>query len=129
MQSSLYKKREVKLFNIMSFYLTMEYKIFTLPSLYQKIILKLSLEEQERIRNINQNLTNNPYVGDQLQIKYLREKRLNGKRLYYFIFEDLKSVLIVAISDKKTQQKTIDLLFLKINEYREYVRNLLDGLS
>lgn len=107
----------------------MNYKIFTLPLLYQTIILKLSLKEQERIRNISQNLSNNPYVGDLLQIKYLREKRLNGKRLYYFIFEDLKSVLIVAISDKKTQQKTIDLLLLKINEYREYIKKLSEDLN
>ncbi len=72
------------------------------------MIVKLPLEDQNRINNLVQQFTVNPYVGDSLQIKYIREKRFNGKRIYHIIFEDLKAVLIVAISDKKTQQKMID---------------------
>jgi hypothetical protein len=70
-------------------------------------------------------LTENPFVGDQLQIKSLREKRLREKRIYYLVFEDLKAVLIVAISDKKTQQKIIDSIISRINEYRKYLLELL----
>jgi len=70
-------------------------------------------------------LTENPFVGDQLQIRSLREKRLREKRLYYLVFEDLQAVLIVAISDKKTQQKTINSILLRINEYRKYLLELL----
>lgn len=103
----------------------MEYTVFTLPSLYQKVILKLSIKEKERIQNIVQQLKENPYVGDQLQIRMLREKRLDEKRIYYVIFEDLKAVLIVAISNKKTQQKTIDLIGSRLNEYRDYLNNIL----
>ena len=65
----------------------MAYLVFTLQSLYQKIILRLFLSQQERIRNIVQQLKNNPYAGDQLQIKSLREKHIDEKRLYYFVFE------------------------------------------
>ena len=103
----------------------MKYGVFTLPSLYYEVISKLSIEEQDRIRKIAEQLVNNPYVGDQLQIRSLREKRLDEKRIYYFVFDDLKSVLVVAISDKKTQQKTIDLLISRVNEYRNYVKKLL----
>ena len=103
----------------------MEYAVFTLPSLYQRIISKLSIKEKERIQNIVQQLKENPYVGDQLQIRILREKRLDEKRIYYVIFEDLKAVLIVAISNKKTQQKTIDLMGSRLNEYRDYLNNIL----
>ena len=70
-------------------------------------------------------MTENPFVGDQLQIRSLREKRLREKRLYYLVFEDLQAVLIVAISDKKTQQKTINSILLRINEYRKYLLELL----
>ena len=103
----------------------MTYAVFTLPSLYQKIILKLPEKEREEIKRIVLQLTENPFVGDQLQIKSLREKRLREKRLYYLVFEDLKAVLIIAISDKKAQQKTINSILLKINEYREYLIELL----
>jgi len=103
----------------------MVYVVYTLPSLYQKVIVKLSKIEREEIQKIVLQLTENPFVGDQLQIKFLREKRLREKRLYYLVFEDIKAVLIVAISDKKTQQKTIDSILLRINEYREYMINLL----
>jgi len=103
----------------------MVYAIYTLPSLYQRIIVKLSKIEREEIQRIVSQLTENPLVGDQLQIKSLREKRLGEKRLYYLVFEDLKAVLIVAISDKKTQQKTINSILLRINEYRKYLLKLL----
>ncbi len=103
----------------------MAYAVYTLPSLYQKIIVKLSEMEREEIQRIVLQLTENPFVGDQLQIRFLREKRLRGKRLYYLVFEDLQAVLIVAISDKKTQQKTINSILLRINEYRKYLLELL----
>ena len=103
----------------------MAYAVYTLPSLYQKVISKLPLAEREEIQKIALQLTENPYVGDQLQIKYLREKRLKEKRLYYLIFEDLNVVLIVAMSNKKTQQKTIDSILSRINEYRDYMLKLL----
>ena len=67
----------------------------------------------------------NPYVGDQLQIKILREKRLEEKRIYYLVFDDLKAVLVVAISDKKTQQETIDRIIRYLKEYRYLLENLL----
>ena len=81
--------------------------------------------EREEIQRIVLQLTENPFVGDQLQIKFLREKRLREKRLYYLVFEDLQAVLIVAISDKKTQQKIINSILLRINEYRKYLLELL----
>ena len=99
----------------------MTYAVYTIPSLYQKIILKLPEKEREEIQRIVLQLTENPFVGDQLQIKSLREKRLREKRLYYLVFEDLKAVLIVAISDKKTQQATINRILLDLAEYQRYV--------
>ena len=103
----------------------MTYAVYTLPSLYQRIIVKLSKIEREEIQKIVSQLTENPFVGDQLQIRILREKRLREKRLYYLIFEDLQTVLIVAISNKKTQQKTINSILLRINDYRKYILELL----
>jgi len=56
-----------------------------------------------------------------LQIRVLREKRLDGKRIYYLIFDDLKAVLMVAVSNKKAQQKVIDYIIENINVFRKTV--------
>ena len=59
----------------------------------------------------------NPYVGDSLGYRFFREKRVGGKRVYYLVYEDLKAVLMVAISDKKTQQETIDEIKSRLQDY------------
>jgi len=105
----------------------MEYSVYIHPTVYKEVILKLSSNNQDRINNLVQQLAVNPYVGDQLQIKYIREKRFDDKRIYHVVFEDLKAVLIVVISDKKTQQKTIDSIKLNINKYRDYVKSIMDS--
>jgi len=86
---------------------------------------KLSKEDINRVEKIIFQLKENPYVGDQLQIKSLREKRLNGKRIYYLVFDDLHSILMIATSDKKAQQKIIDFIRDNINLYRDNLKNLI----
>ena len=102
----------------------MPYEVYTTNS-FDREMAKLNKKEQDRIRKIFLQLRGNPYVGDQLQIKILREKRIKEKRVYYLVFEDLKSVLFTAISDKKAQQKTIDYIIEYVNQYRDYVKSLL----
>lgn len=94
---------------------------------FNKEVEKLSKEDVKRIDKIIEQLKSNPYVGDQLQIKVLREKRLNGKRIYYLIFEDLESVLMIATSDKKAQQKVIDFIIDNVNNYRGYLKKLMNN--
>jgi len=102
----------------------MTYLVYTTKN-FDKEAGKLSKEEQRRIQNIFFQVKNNPYVGDQLQIKILREKRIREKRIYYLVFDDLKAILFVAISNKKAQQRTIDYILKYINEYRAYLKELL----
>lgn len=104
----------------------MKYSVYIHPTIHKEVISRLSLDNQNRIDNLVRQFLTNPYVGDSLQIKYIREKRFDGKRVYFVIFEDLKVVLILAISDKKTQQKTIDSIRNNLNGYRDYVKNLRD---
>lgn len=103
----------------------MVYAVYTTRE-FDKEAEKLSKDEQNRIQKIFLQVKENPYVGDQLQIKILREKRIKEKRVYYLVFEDLNSVLFVAVSDKKTQQETINYLIRDISEYRIYMKNLLN---
>lgn len=94
---------------------------------FDKKIAKLSKETQRRAKKIFFQLRNNPYVGNQLRYRNLREKRLGEKRIYYIIYEDLKAVLVVAIGGKKTQQKTIDYIINYLREYRIYMERLLNN--
>lgn len=102
----------------------MTYKIYTTDN-FDRQMGKLSQEEKKRIGKIFVQLRNNPYAGDQLQIKILREKRLREKRIYFLVFDELNAVLAVAISNKKTQQETIDHILKYIKEYRDYLKRII----
>lgn len=53
--------------------------------------------------------------------KFFREKRVDGKRIYFLIYEDVVVVLVVAISDKKAQQVTIDKIKMAFELYKKDV--------
>ena len=82
---------------------------------------KLSKVEKIRIDKIKDQLRLNPYTGKPLGYRFFREKRFDGKRLYYIIYEDYVVVLVVAYSDKKTQQTTIDGIKKAFDFYRQEV--------
>lgn len=104
----------------------MKYEVYRTER-FDKEAEKLSRDENNRIdKVITRQLEENPYVGDQLQIKILREKRLDEKRIYYLVFDDLKAVLMIAISGKKAQQKIIDFIIENINNYRDYLKERMN---
>ena len=82
---------------------------------------KLSKQEKIRIDKIKEQLRLNPYVGKPLGYKFFREKRFDGKRLIHLIYENSVIVLVVAYSDKKTQQATIDTIKRAFEIYRREV--------
>ena len=102
----------------------MTYAVYAIEK-FNKEMAKFSEEEQRRIKKIFLQLKENPYVGDQIRYRHFREKRLREKRIYYLIYDDLQTVLVVAISDKKTQQETINQIVGYFDEYRFYMTNLL----
>ena len=60
------------------------YKVFTTEG-FDKEKGKLTKEEERRVEKIFLQLKDNPYVGDQLRYRFLREKRIKEKRIYYLI--------------------------------------------
>mgnify|MGYP001606458130 CR=1 FL=1 len=48
------------------------------------------------------------------------------KRVYFLVYEDLKSVYVIALSDKKDQQKTINTIKLFLHKYRIELQNLIE---
>jgi mRNA-degrading endonuclease RelE of RelBE toxin-antitoxin system len=102
----------------------MNYAVYTTES-FDRETSKLSKEEQERITKIFLQIKENHYIGKQLRYKHLREKRLEEKRIYYLVYDNLKSVLVTAISGKKDQQATINHIVNHFDEFRFYLEKSL----
>lgn len=106
------------------------YAIFHTQRFDKELIKQFSLEEQRQVTQFEKKqLVNNPYVGDPLGYSFLREKKLGGKRAYFLVYEDLKAVLFVAISDKKAQQETINEIKNNLQEYYVVIKNTIRQLS
>lgn len=78
-------------------------------------------EELMKFNKFKERLKTNPYLGDQLRVPYVREfKTDNGRRAYFLIYDDIKIILFVAFSNKKKQKTTINRIFEKLEEFKEY---------
>ena len=100
------------------------YKIYRTET-FEKEFSKLSKSEQISIKNFEEKLVENPYFGKPLGYTFLREKKINNKRAYYLIYKNFIIVLMIAISDKKAQQATIDKIKNHLNDYYEFVKETL----
>ena len=81
---------------------------------------------QDRVDRIEDQLVENPYSGKPLGVKWFREKKYEKYRIYYLIYENLQSVFMVAISEKKDQQKVINTIRLMLNFFKEELQRLID---
>lgn len=84
------------------------FRVFRLQEFEKMVNKLLALHERERITKLEAEIAQNPLTGKPLHSAFLREKRIDGKRAYFLVYEDLRMVLMVSVSDKKTQQATID---------------------
>ena len=100
------------------------YAIYHTKKFDKEFYKRLSKEEQAEVENFEKKqLVNNPYVGDPISYPFFREKKVWNKRIYYLIYDELKAVLVVGISDKKAQQETIDAIKDKLKEYYEIIKD------
>lgn len=90
---------------------------------FDKDFDKLDNSEQERVDKIlSQLLERGGEVGKPLSgLSFFKEKKFNGKRLYFLVYESLHAVLVFAISDKKAQQTTINMILRDLAQYQQYV--------
>jgi len=92
---------------------------------FDEELVKYEKDFQERVDKIEDQLMENPYTGDPLGVRWFREKRYEKNRIYFIIYDDLGAVFMVAISEKKDQQKvinTVRLLFYS-NTLRSCLRD------
>ncbi|MBI2550293.1 hypothetical protein HYV83_03890 [Candidatus Woesearchaeota archaeon] len=104
----------------------MAFHVF-IPEPVQKGIDKLDKSGQARVEKILKHLhERGSEVGKPLAgLSFLREKKFNGKRLYYLVYGQWSTVLVAAISDKKAQQATINRLIIESSQNQMYVFDLL----
>ena len=76
------------------------------------------------IDKMEDQLVENPYVGDPIRVPWFREKKKDKYRIYYLVYDDLKAVYMVGISDKKDQQRVINTIWLLLDNFKEEIRNL-----
>lgn len=95
---------------------------------HEKKLRKLSSQEQKRVADFEQSLKQNPYQGKPLGYNFFREKKFNGKRMYFLVYDSHKIIFIITISDKKTQQKVIDTIKLNLDVYQEELNKILGKL-
>ena len=100
------------------------FKVFRIEEFEKKMYKLLALHERERVTKLEAEIAKNPFTGKPLRFTFLREKRIDGKRMYFLIYEELSLALMVSISDKKTQQKTIDELKSLLPEFRKLAEKL-----
>ena len=106
----------------------MDYKVVATET-YQKEIENWSKIDKEAAEKIPSKLKLNPLIGKPLGYKFLREKKIKEKRLYYLVYEDLKLVLLVATSGKKDQQATIEHIKEYLDEFKEVANEISKQLS
>ena len=91
-------------------------------------IYKLSPKEQERVNDFEQDLKQNPFQGRPLGYKFFREKKFNGKRMYFLVYDSHNVVFIITISDKKAQQQVIDFIKANLDVYKVQIEKILRNI-
>ena len=85
-----------------------------------------TLQEKEKnwIKKMIAQLKESSKVGKPLRFDWFREKKFEGNRLFYLIYNDLEKVLLVAYGEKKNQQKIIEEIIRNKDEYKKLMEKL-----
>ena len=59
---------------------------------------------------------------------FFREKKFKDKRLIFLVYESHKSIFLITITDKKMQQKVIDLIKSNLDLYKEELERILNNI-
>ncbi len=103
------------------------FKIIATKSFLKNISKFLEKKEFEKFEKFKERLKNYPYLGDSLRVPFVREfKTESGKRIYFLVYEEIQIILFVSMSNKKDQNRIIQIIFENLKEYKLYVYNNLN---
>ena len=89
---------------------------------WEKLLPK---DYQEQIKGFIKELKLNKSTGKPLGYPFFREKKMGKYRFYFLVYEDIDTVLLITISDKKAQQDIIDTIKSQLDYYKELIRKNL----
>ena len=92
---------------------------------YDSKLQKLSSAEQDICKNFEQQLKEKPYAGKPLGYEFFREKKFDGKRLIFLVYNEHKTIFLITITNKKAQQKEIDLIKANLDVYKETMNKII----
>lgn len=93
---------------------------------FDKELARYGKSFQDRVDNVENEIIINPYVGNPLNVKWFREKRFKKYRIYFLVYEDLESVIMVGVSEKKDQQKIINTIRFLFDYFRKELEKLIE---
>ena len=93
-----------------------------------KKLEKLDNQEQERVKSFEQSLKNDQYSGKPLGYNFFREKKFDGKRVIFLVYEEHQTVFLVTITNKKAQQHEIDMIKANLDIYKEEINKRIKNL-
>jgi len=95
---------------------------------YQSKLKKLDKSELIRVLKFEKSLKTSPYSGKPLGYKFFREKKFDGKRLLFLVYEEQKCVFLITIVNKKIQQEIINLIKLNLEKYKKELEKVIKNL-
>ncbi len=100
-----------------------KWKVFVTATFKEKLD-KSEKEFQDWVEKILDQLEENPYVGKPIEVKWFREKKHGKQRIYYLIYQNLKSVYLANMSEKKDQQAIINSILLLLDVYKKEIEEI-----
>ena len=90
---------------------------------FSKILDCITDEERSWIEKMKAQLSTNPRAGKPLGFTWFREKKFEDKRLYFLVSLKKPRIILVAYGPKKEQQKIIDYIMLRKDEFIEFLNS------
>ncbi|MBT4192449.1 MAG: hypothetical protein HOE11_04025 [Candidatus Diapherotrites archaeon] len=100
----------------------MQYNVIKTKS-FNFLFQSLDNNTKQWIYKIISQLEINPFVGKPLGFNWFREKKFEGKRLYYLIYSNQNTVLLVAFGKKKNQTQIITQILRHKERYKALIKN------
>jgi len=102
------------------------YSVFHTQKYDKQFAKLLSAHEQTETDDFERKLSERPYLGDPLGTPFFREKKIDGKRIYFVINDTHKGIFMIRISTKKDQQTAIKEIKKQLRYYQEYIKQLCE---
>jgi mRNA-degrading endonuclease RelE of RelBE toxin-antitoxin system len=88
---------------------------------FDRDMRKLDNSAKQQVERVLLQLQENPHSGKPLGYTFFREKKIGKHRIYYLIYDNFLVVFVIAMSEKKDQQKTIDAVKALIPFYKKEI--------